>query len=172
MSNLRISAQTRARIYELWPALLSRIAAGAMIGRELEAIGIGRDSIRAVLADNKDMRAEWDEARTASADAFFDDAIETTYSGGDPKLIRAQVDALLRFAARRNPRTYSERQTLDVNVRSVDLTAIIRDANARLAAYDKGRVIEHDARPALEDQRDAALGAAREIAPETLHALL
>jgi hypothetical protein len=37
---------------------------------------------------------------------------------------------------------YSEKQTVDLNVRSVDLTAIIRDANARLAQAREPRLIE------------------------------
>jgi hypothetical protein len=101
------------------------------------------------MASTQDARKEWDEAREASADAFFEDAVEITYNSTDPKLARAQVDALLRFAARRDPRRYSERQTLDVNVRAVDLTRIISEANARLAAREAGRVIEGTVLPAL-----------------------
>jgi hypothetical protein len=149
MANLRIGEDTRARIAQAWPGLLSRIAGGGLIGRELQALGVERDSVRAYMASTQDARKEWDEAREASADAFFEDAVEITYNSTDPKLARAQVDALLRFAARRDPRRYSERQTLDVNVRAVDLTRIISEANARLAAREAGRVIEGTVLPAL-----------------------
>jgi len=150
MANLRIGDETRARIAQAWSGLLSRIAAGGLIGRELQALGIERDSVRAYMASTQDARKEWDEAREASADAFFEDAIEITYNSTDPKLARAQVDALLRFAARRDPKRYSERQTLDVNMRTVDLTRIITEAQARVAAYEHGRVIAGESARVLE----------------------
>lgn len=92
--------------------------------------------LRAYLASTPNARKEWDEAREASADAFFDQ-VQDLASGnfeGDPKAARVQFQALTWLASRRNPRVYSEKTQIDLNVRSVDLTAIIADANRRLAA--------------------------------------
>jgi hypothetical protein len=54
------------------------------------------------------------------------------------------VDTLKWACAKRNPRTYSEKAQLDVNVKTLDLTRIISEANARLANAPRGRVLEHD----------------------------
>ena len=68
---------------------------------------------------------------------------------------RNAIDTLKWAAKVRNPRTYSDKQQLDVNIKTVDLTKIINDANARLAASKAGRVIEGTvlgmALPRLED---------------------
>jgi hypothetical protein len=65
---------------------------------------------------------------------------------------RTRIDTLKWAARVRNPRVYSEKQTVDLNVRSVDLTAIIRDANARLAQAREPRLIEQ-----VRDQATAML---------------
>jgi hypothetical protein len=62
---------------------------------------------------------------------------------------RVHVDTLKWAARIRNPRAYSDKSSIDVNVRTVDLTRIISEANARLAAREAGRVIEGTVLPAL-----------------------
>jgi len=164
MANQRISEDTRARITQVWPDLCSRLAAGELVGDVLKSLGISDTMKRAYLANEPDARREWDEAREASADAFMDEAMQVARgvpipnSSGEPIDTRArdpQADRLhvdtLKWAARiRNPRLYGDKAQLDVNVRTVDLTRIITEAQARVAAYEHGRVIAGESARVLE----------------------
>jgi len=149
-----ISEATRARVALLWPDVLAKIAAGALVSDTLKAAGVTDKEKRGYLANNPEARAQWDEAREASADAYHEEALMVA-RGASPDFLDAAGDArpkdadydrrvhvdTLKWAARtRNPRVYGEKAQLDVNVRTVDLTRIIQDANARLAA-SQARVI-------------------------------
>ena len=142
----RISDNTRQRIAAAWPDLLTRFAAGELIRDVLKDLGFSRSEVSAYKLQTPGAVAEWDEAREASADALFDEALEEGRKDVDKFLaqhVRTRIDALKWAARIRNPRMYGDKAQLDVNVRTVDLTRIIQDANARLAASKEGRVIEH-----------------------------
>lgn len=131
------------RIAEAWPALLASISAGDMVRDALKAAGITRHEVHGYMKRHPAMRVEWDDAREASADAFMDEALDVARSKtDDASHARTRVDTLKWAARIRNPRAYSDKSSIDVNVKTVDLTAIIRDANARLAAAAQGRVID------------------------------
>lgn len=79
-----------------------------------------------------------------SADAFLDKAMDAAENAGrDAKAARVQLAAYQWIAEKRDPDRYGQRTRADINVRTVDLTKIIQDANARLIAQQQGRVIEH-----------------------------
>ena len=61
---------------------------------------------------------------------------------------RTRIDTLKWAARLRNPRDYSDKAQLDVNVRTVDLTRIIEQANQRLANAPRARILEHNQAPA------------------------
>ena len=139
----RIGPDTEARIAAAWPDILEQIADGAEVRRALADAGFTRGMVRAYLANTPGARAQWDDAREASADTFMDMALEVANSKADDAAhARTRIDTLKWAARIRNPRTYSDKAQLDVNVRTVDLTRIIEAANARLAAAQAGRVIE------------------------------
>ena len=146
----RIGPDTAERIRQAWPDLLERIAAGDRVDKSLEALKITRNMVRAYLRDVTGARAEWDDAREASADAYFDELQDVTYNpGSDPAAARVKQQGLMWMAAKRDPRRYSDKAQLDVNVRTIDLTRIIEAANARLAS---ARVIEAEVlAPKLEN---------------------
>ena len=102
-----------------------------------------------------------------SADSFMDEALDIARgdliigpvldaSGspkldrrGDPILIRGdsahartRIDTLKWAARIRNPRLYGDKAQLDVNVKHVDLTRIIQEANARLAQARAPRTLD------------------------------
>lgn len=158
----RIADETRARITAAWPDILADIASGSLVKDAHNSRGFSRQQISAYILESAERRREWDEAREMSADAFYDEALEIArnpfeevkYSAtGEllekPLIIRAdsahartRIDTLKWAARIRNPRQYSDKSSIDLNVKTVDLTAIIRDANARLAASQvTGRVI-------------------------------
>ena len=132
-------------IESAWRELTEALAAGALVKDELSARGISRHSFYAYLAANPAKRAAWDMAREASADALYDEAMDIARSKVDKEYAqhaRTHIDTLKWAARIRNPRMYGDKAQLDVNVKTVDLTAIIRDANARLAAAKQGALIE------------------------------
>lgn len=85
-----------------------------------------------------------------SADAYADEILVTIDNpAADPQHARVRVDALKWLAAKRNPRTYSDRVDHNVTVRTVDLTQVIADARkrvqdrrARALLPEHGRTIE------------------------------
>ena len=142
----RISAETAARIAAAWPGLLDAMAAGEVMAPHYKAAGVSADQVRVWrVAQGPGAAQEWDAAREQSADAYADQMADMvnnpgTYSG----IARARMDALKWLAAKRCPRVYSEKAYLDVSVKTVDLTRIIEAANARLAAAQGGRILEHE----------------------------
>ena len=157
MANQRISPETAARIAGAWPDLLARLAAGALVRDVLAAHGLNADALRAYKASDEQRRAEWDEAREQSADAFMDQALEmANNSHADPAHARVKIDTLKWAARIRNPRHYSDKVQVDVR-HDVDLTQIISAAQARLAAASAGRIIEGQVLRAALPQLDELL---------------
>lgn len=139
----RIGPETTERIAAAWPDILEQIADGAQVNQAIAEAGFTRGMIRAYLANTPGARAAWDDAREQSADSFMEQALEVANNPTDDAAhARTRIDTLKWAARIRNPRTYSDKAQLDVNVRTVDLTRIIEAANARLAAAQAGRVIE------------------------------
>jgi len=153
MPQTRLGDDTRERIVKAWPLILAGLASGQLVRDVLSAHQVSMDMKRAFILSEPSARSEWDEAREASADAFMDDALATACDSDlDPAHARVKVDTLKWAARIRNPRLYGDKAQLDVNVRTVDLTRIIQDANARLIASQAGRIIEGViVRPALRD---------------------
>ena len=143
MEHNRIGPETAARMTAAWPAILDALANGRLVREVMREHKISDGMKRAYLAGNAQARIDWDAAREASADAFMDEALATANSPtADAAHARTKIDTL-RWAARiRNPRLYGDKAQLDVNVRTVDLTRIIQDANARLAAGRQPQLIE------------------------------
>lgn len=142
--NSRIGEATRQRLLAAWPDILAALADGAEVRAVLAAHNLTRSALAVALADPS-MRAEWEAAKEASAEEFFDRVVAIAYNGGDdcdPARVRIQVDTLKWLAAKRNPRAYSDKSQLDVNVKTVDLTRIIQDANQRLIASRQAPVID------------------------------
>ena len=115
-----------------------------------KAAGTTADQVRVWRIEDPARVTEWDTARAQSADAYADMILETANSAAaDSNAARVKIQALQWIASRRDPRTYGDKAQVDVNVRTIDLTRIIQDANARLAAT---RIIEGEVlKPALAD---------------------
>lgn len=131
----KISEETRERIRTVWPDILEQIAAGAEIRTALGSNLVTRGQIRAYLAGEAGAREQWNDAKRDSADSYFDQVLSIAYNPGpDAAAARVSIDGWKWLAAKRNPAEYNDKAQLDVNVRSVDLTRIISDAQARLEA--------------------------------------
>jgi hypothetical protein len=114
-----------------------------MVSVALAQAGISRDVLRVFLAEDPAARAHWEQAREASADHLFDEAMATAYNEAlDPQHARVRVDTLKWAARIRNPRLYGDRSSVDVNVRTIDLTRIIQDANQRLIASRQAPILD------------------------------
>ena len=165
------------RVAAAFPDMCARLAAGDLIKDILAVHKLTRRELSAHILSAPDMRRQWDEAREASADALYDEAMQVARSPVDKDLAqsaRLHVDTLKWAARIRNPKLYGDKAQLDVNVRTVDLTRIIDAANARLAAH-QGRVI--DVTPsnprALSDLAHAqSADLVRDLLPPELAALM
>lgn len=132
--NTRIGPELRAKIAAAWPAVCAAVADGGHVGNTYAAHGFTRGQAAAFLASDPEARRAWEEAREQSADTFFDQMLDIANNPGpDPKDARVRFDTLRWIAGKRNPRYYGEKAQLDVNVKTVDLTAVIAQANDRLA---------------------------------------
>ena len=111
------------------------MAAGEIMAPHYAAAKVTADQVRVWRMQDPARVAEWDAAREQAADAFADMILETANSSkADSNAARVKIQALQWLAGRRNPRVYGDRQSVDVTVRTIDLTRIIADANARLSA--------------------------------------
>ena len=138
-----ISPEKKAIVARAWQDLIVAVAEGAHIGNECAKHGITRYDVRHYRLQDAQAEREWQAAREQSADTFADQIGDMANNPPiDSARARIQLDALRWLAAKRNPRVYSDKATLDVNVKTVDLTRIIQDANARLAAAQAPRIIE------------------------------
>lgn len=134
MADSKIGPEARAKISAAWQMLLGVVATGGNIGAACEAAGVSRGAVYAYQRENPIARSEWELAREESADAYADQIGELLNSPmPDAQVARVRMDGLRWLAAKRNPKAYSDKAQLDVNVRTVDLTRIISEANARLA---------------------------------------
>jgi len=131
----RIGPELAAKVAAAWTSLIAAVADGGNIGDACKAAGISRDHVYAYRLGNPQAAKEWELAREHSADAFADRVMEVAETASaDPQGARVKMDAYRWLAAKRNPRAYSDKSTVDLNVRTVDLTRIIDQANARLQA--------------------------------------
>lgn len=159
-----ISAATRERVRAAWPAICAAVASGELVRVALERAGVSRGEQYAYLVSEPGARVEWDAAREQSADSFADMALSeamASYTPAESAHARTRIDTYKWAARIRNPRLYSDKQTLDVNVRTVDLTRIIHEANERLRlARSAGRepvLIEHATQAPVPDTAALAL---------------
>lgn len=138
-----LSNPERAKIRAAWPELLAAIAGLGNVGDACKAAGVHRGALYAYMMEDQAARREWEIAREQSADECAEKVLDIANNPDtDATRARVRMDAYRWLAAKRNPRQYSDKAQLDVNVRTVDLTRIIEAANARLAAAQAPRVIE------------------------------
>jgi hypothetical protein len=152
MMATRLGPETVARIEAAWLDLIETVASGGLIGAGIRAKGLTPDQVRVYRTTNPQAAKEWEEARIQSADAFADE-IQATIDNRelDSQFARVRVDSLKWLASKRNPRIYSDKAIIDMNVRAVDLTQIIRDAQLRLAQARAGRLVNGESERVLDD---------------------
>lgn len=134
---------TRQRIAAAWPDILERVRNGARVDKTCEHYAINRGQLWQYWSFDPERRAQWYDALKDSAEAFFDKALDAAENAGkDAKAARVMINTYQWIAEKRDPERFGQRTRADINVKSVDLTKIIQDANARLAAAKQGRVID------------------------------
>jgi hypothetical protein len=147
----RISEETAARIERAFPDLLDALAAGEVMAPHYAKAKVSADQVRVWRVAVPERLAAWDAARQQSADAYADMILDVANNHKDSNSARVRIQALQWLAARRDPKVYADSSKITHEVRTVDLTAIILAANARLAAAQTGRVIDAEVvRPGLE----------------------
>jgi hypothetical protein len=141
----RISPEKAVRCAAAWDDVLERIRNGSRIDYACAEHDLVRADMWAFRQGKPDLVAAWYDALKDSADAFVDQMAHVMEDADkDAKAARVRLAGLQWIAEKRDPDRYGQRTRADINVKTVDLTAIIKDANARLAASKQGRIIEHD----------------------------
>lgn len=149
-----LSDETRAAVAAAYPDILLRLAAGDLVKDILKEKGFTRQDLDRYKLSTPGAIAAWDIHREASADSIFEEAMVAARTPVDKEYAqhhRTYIDTLKWAARIRNPRLYSDKSQVDVNVRTLDLTKIISDANARLAASKEPRLIN-----GMDNNRDAS----------------
>lgn len=133
----QISKETFARVHAVWTDILSRVAGGERYSVILTGYQLTYDQMRGYRDSAPELREQWQTARKDSADFFLDEIIGiTNNSDANPVLARVKLDAFTRLIEKLNPERYAPRTRADINVRHVDLTAIIAAAQARVSAHN------------------------------------
>ena len=140
---MALSENVRQKVQAAFPEILQAIRDGARVDRTCTAHGLDRRDVWAYGSKDTELRAAWYDAMKESADAFLDKAMDAAENAGkDAKAARVQLAAYQWIAEKRDPERYGQRVRNDINVKTIDLTRIIQDANARLIAQQHGRIIE------------------------------
>lgn len=130
----RISPETHARIAAVWPDLLDAISDGRTVRDVLNEHGLSNAAVRAFRVSSPEADRAWQVARENSADAYMARLLDTVNDATlDHRYARNVIDALKWVICKYNPRLYGDRMDHNVTVKTIDLTRIIQDANARLA---------------------------------------
>lgn len=138
-----LAPETRQRIADAWPYILQAIRDGARVDKTCEAHGVSTAQVWLYRNASPELRDQWRDAMKDSADAYVLKAIDAAENAADnPKAARVQLAAYQWVAEKRDPDKYGQRTRADINVKTVDLTGIIADANARLIAARQRRVID------------------------------
>lgn len=138
-----MSPEKTAAIAARWPDILQDIRDGERVDKTCERYGIDRRVLWAYWSGDPQLRAAWYDALKESADAFFTKAIEAADNAeANPKAARVRANIYQWAAEKRDPDRFGQRTRADINVKTVDLTAIIQDANARLAASRQHKIID------------------------------
>lgn len=138
-----MSSEQRALIAQAWPDILQDIRDGERVDKTCERYGLDRRVLWQYWSGEPQLRAAWYDAMKDSADAYVQKAIEAAENAAEnPKAARVKLAAYQWVAEKRDPDRYGQRTRADINVKTVDLTGIIADANARLAAARQNRVID------------------------------
>jgi hypothetical protein len=134
---IAISPERRDIVRAIWPEVLRRIADGEFLVDVAEAVGVPEHEIKAYRMLVHGAQAEYAQAREDSGDAFMVKALREADKDVGKEFathVKTRIDTYKWAARIRNPRVYSDKSSIDLNVKTVDLTRIISDANARLAA--------------------------------------
>jgi hypothetical protein len=138
----RISKETHAKVEAVWPDILNGLAAGESPREVYAKFGLTYDMMRGYRDNVEGARVAWQTARKDSAQALVDKALQlvadlmSNNSDVDPARARVALDSFRFFIERLDPESFAPRTKADINVRHVDLTAIIAAAQKRVAMRD------------------------------------
>lgn len=144
-----ISVETRERIAAVWPIILDAVAECTLTleAAANEIAGVGIRSVQRYARETKGARAELDEALADGAELMVSRIPSLIITTPDARRARVLAEFAWKIAASRDPARFGDRSRIQLDVKHVDLSSIIRDANARLAAQRTGSlpVIEGEA---------------------------
>ena len=131
-----VGDETRERIKKAWPHILDAVATGSATLEQAcqDLAGLGVRSVQRYARATPGARDELDEALADGADILVERLPSLIMTTPDARRARVLADIILKIATARDPKRYGARAQMDINVKSVDLTQIISNAQARLDA--------------------------------------
>lgn len=152
----------RARVTAAWPELLERVAAGEEVRHAIVAVGLARGAVRSYRALEPGADDEWQQARQDYAQSLFDEVMTLARTKSADQVAASDKRELLnhmRWTLQKlDPKNYSDKAQLDINVKSMDLTRIIEAANARILARTAPNIaVLAPSRTHAQDAQDAEL---------------
>lgn len=140
---MAISDSTRAAVAAAWQDILDAVAQCTLTleAAALVHAGLGVRSVQRYARETPGARAELDAALLDGAELMVARIPEIILRTPDARRARVLAEYTYKIAASRDPQRFGERSRVDLNVRTVDLTSIIKDANARLIAQRNGQAL-------------------------------
>jgi hypothetical protein len=156
-----VSPETRAAIERVWPEILDAVATCELTleGAALKLAKVGVRSVQRYARETPGARKELDDALLDGAELSVARIPQMVMEMPDARRARVLAEYLWKIAASRDPQRFGQSARMQLDVRTVDLTRIIQDANARLAASRPPALIEHATGELVPEAGAGTLGA-------------
>ena len=164
-----LTEKMRAQIAPHWDAILEAVASNqkTVYQAGIDIAGASISSIQRYARQVPGAREQLDAALADGCELMMAQIDEMIKTEPDARRARVRADFQLKLAQSRDPKRWGERMRHDVTVKTLDLTRIISEANARLAGARAPLTIDHatgaalpaPAIPGLDEAARAALAA-------------
>jgi hypothetical protein len=139
----------------VWPKIFEMISEGRSLTGALKRLtpSPGYNWAKVQLRNNPDLKAEYDAACKDRADRLVDDLLEIVDapipegldSGARTAYVnhlRLKLDTRKWIACKFNPRIYGDKMNLDVTSTQISISAVLAEANKRVANFIEGEVVQ------------------------------
>lgn len=135
----------RAQIAPHWEAILEAVASNqkTVYKAGIDIAGASISSIQRYARCVPGAREQLDAALADGCELMMASLDEMIQSEPDARRARVRADFQLKLAQSRDPKRWADRMRHDITVKTLDLTRIIADANARLTSSRAPALIDH-----------------------------
>lgn len=139
----------------VWPQIFERICEGKSLTGALKELNPPPSLwwAKKALRENPDLRNQYEEACQLRADYLVDElmdmvncempeGLDNAAKSAWVQHLRVKTDTAKWVACKFNPKAYGERMNLDVTSTQISITAVLAEANKRVAGYIDGEVVQ------------------------------